>query len=389
MVKNQPWDIMIWTSYRLSPLGNHPKIFGQASANPGTYSYADENFYLAHLPITRQQILAGTTMMRSIRQSKRRRQTGSKEEAASSAPNKTTKLSIRVSVRNIDNCIEFGIPETLCCSSCQKYQEIDDRKRKNRREYRHHSLPCWKPYEDDAQCYKKPRNKIWLCKLDEWFASRNINQISASSYFTAEVEATVHKTNNSTSSVIKKSTNSRCPPTITMPDPKTTTNSRCPPKNNMPDPLLVVIGHNNTPQQELEPAQQTDQKPKRSIIIEDTTVQAKGKDHIMRGVPNARVLAHRSYLKKLQNKVSQIDELNQSVQKKKYTGTPLAKLLLASALASVPGLSLLGAELVIPLVVATFFLADSHLIGNNLDFNLFPNRLHRPITCVTYSSRLQ
>jgi hypothetical protein len=79
-------------------------------------------------------------MMRSTPQSKRPRQTESKEEASSSAPNKATKLSTRVSIRNIDNCIEFGIPETLCCSSCQKYQEIDHRKGKKRREYTHHSL---------------------------------------------------------------------------------------------------------------------------------------------------------------------------------------------------------------------------------------------------------
>ena len=42
------------------------------------------------------------------------------------------------------------------------------------------------------------------------------------------------------------------------------------------------------------------------------------------------------------------------MRKKKYTGTPLAKRLLASALALVPGLSLTGAEVVIPLVVAAF-----------------------------------
>jgi hypothetical protein len=154
-----------------------------------------------------------------------------------------------------------------------------------------------------------------------------------------------------------------------MPDPKTTTNSGCPPAITMPDPLFV-IEDNNTPQQELEPAQQTDQKPKRCIIIEDTTVQVKGKDHIIWGVPKTHVLVHRSYLKKLQNKASQIDKLNHSVRKKKYTGPPLAKRLLASTLASIPGLSLSGSELVIPLVVAAF-LADSHLIDNNLDFNLF------------------
>jgi hypothetical protein len=59
------------------------------------------------------------------------------------------------------------------------------------------------------------------------------------------------------------------------------------------------------------------------------------------------------------------------VWKKKFTVTPLSKHLLASvlALASV-GLLLTGAELVIPLVVATF-LADSHLIDHNIDFKLF------------------
>jgi hypothetical protein len=49
---------------------------------------------------------------------------------------------------------------------------------------------------------------------------------------------------------------------------------------NMADPLLVE--HNNTPQQELEPAQQPQQKPKRNISIKDKTVQVEGKDHIIR-----------------------------------------------------------------------------------------------------------
>jgi hypothetical protein len=43
---------------------------------------------------------------------------------------------------------------------------------------------------------------------------------------------------------------------------------------------------------------------------------------------------------------------------------------LASALVSVPGISLTGVELVIPLVVAAF-LADSHLIDDKFDFKLF------------------
>ncbi len=181
MVKNQPWDIMIWASYRLPPPGHHPNIFGQAHANPGTNFYSDENFYLSRLPITRKQILGCTTMVRSTRQSKHPRPTESKEEAASSsAPKKGKKLSTRVSFRNIDNCIESGIPETLCCSSCQKYVEINDCKRKNLHENTHHSFQCWKPYQDDAECLKKPRNKVWLQnKLDACFASRNINRISS------------------------------------------------------------------------------------------------------------------------------------------------------------------------------------------------------------------
>ena len=65
-----------------------------------------------------------------------------------------------------------------------------------------------------------------------------------------------------------------------------------------------------------------------------------------------------------------MDMLKQSLKNKKYTGSPLSKRLLASALASVPGISLTGAELVIPLVVAAF-LADSNLIEDNLDLSLF------------------
>jgi hypothetical protein len=67
----------------------------------------------------------------------------------------------------------------------------------------------------------------------------------------------------------------------------------------------------------------------------------------------------------LKNKESQVDKLHQSVRQKKYTGTPLKKCLL-----TLPGLLLTGAELVIPLVVATF-LADLHLIDDKIDFKLF------------------
>ncbi len=326
------------------------------------------DYYLARLPIAANQIVVGTIMMRSTRQSKRPRPTDSNEEASSIEQNKAKKLSTRVSSRNLNNCIEFGIPESLCCSSCQKYFEIDARKRKNRQEYTHHSFQCWKPYKDNAQCLKKPRNKVWLQKLDAWFASRNINRISS---FVAEEKIgpggpTVLA---ATTSVDKE---------VTIVDDTTnnltsfleeTTNSGCPPPINMPDPLLVV--DYNPPQQESEPAQQQpQQKPNKSIAIEDKTVQVQGKDHIIRDVPKTHVVIHRNYLKKLKNKESQIDELHQSVRKKKYTGTPLSKRLLASALASVPGLSLTGAELVIPLVVAAF-LADSHLIDVKIDFKLF------------------
>jgi hypothetical protein len=137
------------------------------------------DYYLARLPIATKQIVAGTTMMPSTSQSKHPRPTEWKEEAAFSAPNKARKLSTRVSSRNLNNCIEFGIHETLCCSSCQKYVEINDCKRKNLHENTHHSFQCWKPYKDNAQCLKKPRNKVRLHKLDAWSASWSINQISS------------------------------------------------------------------------------------------------------------------------------------------------------------------------------------------------------------------
>jgi hypothetical protein len=137
----------------------------------------------------------------------------------------------------------------------------------------------------------------------------------------------------------------------------------------MPDPLLIVED-DNPPHQESEPAPEPKQKPKKSISIEDKTVKVQGKDHIIGDVPKTHIVFHWSNLKRLQNKESQIEMLHQSMRKKKYTGTPLSKRLLASVLASVPGLSLTGAELVIPLVVAAF-LADSHLIDDQIDFKLF------------------
>jgi hypothetical protein len=238
-------------------------------------------------------------MMRCTRQSKRPRLTDSKEEASSSGSNKAKKLSTRVATRNLDNCIEFGIPDTLCCSSCQKYFEIDERKRKNRHEYTHHSFQCWKPYEDNAQCIKKPRNKVWLHKLDAWFASRNINRIS--SFVSEEIEVKIDDTSNNLTSVIQETTKSGCPPPI-----------------NMPDPLLVVEDDNPPQQEQWEPAQEPKQKPKKSIPIEDKTVKVQGKDHIIRDVPKTHIAIHRSYLKRLRNKESQTDRLHQLVRKKKY-----------------------------------------------------------------------
>jgi hypothetical protein len=87
----------------------------------------------------------------------------------------------------------------------------------------------------------------------------------------------------------------------------------------MADPLLVV--DDNPPQQELEPAQQQpQQKPNKSIAIEDKTVQVQGKDFIIWGVPKTHVVIQRNYWKRLKNKESQTDELHQSVWKKKCTG---------------------------------------------------------------------
>jgi hypothetical protein len=76
-----------------------------------------------------------------------------------------------------------------------------------------------------------------------------------------------------------------------------TINSGCPPPTNMPDPLLVV--DDNPPQQESEPAQQQpQQKPNKSIAIEDKTVQVQGKDHIIWDVSKTYVVIHRNYLKR-------------------------------------------------------------------------------------------
>jgi hypothetical protein len=276
-----------------APSGHHPKVFREARANPSTNVYVKQNYYLARLPIITKQIVVGTIMMGSTRRSKRPRPTESKEEASSSAPTKASKkLATRASSRNLNNCFEFGIPETLCCSSCQKYVEIDDRKRKNRKEYTHHSFQCWKPCKDDAQCLKKPRNKAWLQKLlDAWFASRDINRISS---FVAEQENSMNATEmevdpNNLTSVIQKTTNSGCPPAINMPDP------------------LLVLEDDNPPHQELEPAQPPQPKPNKSIAIEDKTVQVQGKDHIIRDVPKTHVVIHRNYLNRLKNKESQID----------------------------------------------------------------------------------
>jgi hypothetical protein len=141
-------------------------------------------------------------------------------------------------------------------------------------------------------------------------------------------------------------------------DPQLTTNSGCPPATNLPDPLLV--GEETAQQQE----------PKRNIAIENVTVRVEGAEHVIQDEPKSHAVVSRSYLKMLQKKAAQIDALQQSTRRKKCTGSPLSKRLLASALVSVPGFSLKGAELAITLVVAAF-LADSNLIDDKIDLPLF------------------
>jgi hypothetical protein len=313
-------------------------------------------------------------MTPSTRRRKRSQPTESLEEVSATKPKKAQKLITRISLRNINNCVEFGIPESLCCSSCQRYLNIEEHKRKNRCEYKHQTFQCSKPYKTDSQCHKQPRkNIVWLGKLDEWFKSQQINRISSlveKEKMLAVKPNSNRLATNTTSTAMERTADSGCPPTI-----------------NRPDRPLLLLHDNTAPHQELlepavqtqqslvqpdlfEPIPQSQQKPRRRCAIEDQTVQVEGEDHIIRDVPKTHVVILQTYLKKLQNKASQIDKLHQSVRKKKYTGSPLSKRLLASALVSVPGLSLTGAELVIPLFVAAF-LADSNLISDKLDLNLF------------------
>jgi hypothetical protein len=116
--------------------------------------------------------------------------------------------------------------------------------------------------------------------------------------------------------------------------------------------------------------EETAQQPKRNIVIENVTVRVEGAEHMIQDVPKTHDVVSCSYLKMLQKKAAQIDALQQSVRRKKHTGSPLSKRLLASALVSVLGFSLTGAELAIPLVVAAF-LADSYLIDDKIDLPLF------------------
>jgi hypothetical protein len=299
-------------------------------------------------------------MMGSTRRSKRAQPTGSLDEASSCVTNKKAKkLATRVSVRLVNNCCEFGIPNDLCCSSCQKYIDIPERKRKDRSEYAHRTYQCYKPYEFDARCLKMPRNKIWLQKLDAWFTSVNVHRISS----LVAQEKIIAPPTQLDSRIRANSTSINA--SATSNEAQTTTNSGCPPATVLPDPLLVG---EDTPSQE--PPPQPQQQPKRNIAIENVAVRVEGAEHIIQDVPKTHAAVSRSYLKMLQKKAAQIDTLQQSIRKKKYTGSPLSKRLLASALVSVPGFSLTGAELVIPLVVAAF-LADSNLIDDKIDLTLF------------------
>jgi hypothetical protein len=128
----------------------------------------------------------------------------------------------------------------------------------------------------------------------------------------------------------------------------------------VPDPSSV--GEDATPQPQ--------QKPRRNITMEDVPVRVKGAEHVIEDAPSTAEAVDRRHLATLRNKAAQMDTLRASVKRKKHTGSPLSKRLLALALVSVPGFSLTGAELAIPLIVAAF-LADSNLTDDKTDLELF------------------
>jgi hypothetical protein len=103
---------------------------------------------------------------------------------------------------------------------------------------------------------------------------------------------------------------------------------------------------------------------------QNATVRVEGAEHVIQDAPKTHAVVSRSCLKMLQKKAAQIDALRHSMRRKKHTGSPLSKRLLASAPVSVPGFSPTGAELAIPLVVAAF-LANSNLIDDKIDLSLF------------------
>jgi hypothetical protein len=126
---------------------------------------------------------------------------------------------------------------------------------------------CYKPYEYDAECLKMPRNKGWLEKLDAWFASQNIHQISS---LVAKANMVIcTQPRDDAMQLNRTSTNTINASDAASNDPQLTTNSGCPPATNLPDPLL--LGEETAQQQE----------PKRNIVIENVTVRVEGAEHMI------------------------------------------------------------------------------------------------------------
>ena len=82
------------------------------------------DYYLARLWIAANQIVVGTIMMRSTRQSKRPRPTDSNEEAFFSEQNKAKELSTRVSSRNLNNCIELAFPKVFAVAHAKNILKL-------------------------------------------------------------------------------------------------------------------------------------------------------------------------------------------------------------------------------------------------------------------------
>ena len=262
--------------------------------------------------------------------------------------------AVSVAGRQVSSCIEWGMPQKICCSGCTQFSDrlgllIDDRDHDaamadapatRHTTHSHRDTTClrlWQKAESTLTNRERKRLKTVQC---DFIRERGFNP-----------DRLVLVGNPITPAL-----NRRLLPTLATPQvqpqdaisPDTQTTQPTPPTPPTPDP-------------ECSPA-----KKQRRTNFTEYNITSNGQPyHLV--IPNSHSLVTANYLSRLQNQNVRFLSMKMSFTKKKFVtdADPLTRSLLTTALASTPALATKAAAYAIPLIVGAFL--NQHELLPDLD----------------------